>query len=609
VDRGDRLKSTSSPSRKTSGRPTFRSASERPLDPIPRHTAERALGQDLSAVRIHADVQPGDDRISAGADALTVGRDVYFRPGAYSPNTIAGRLLLAHELVHVGQQRVGTSTDAAAHGSGSRTSEIEADRLAAHVAAGDGAFGPPRASLPVGTVSTYKSFEHAQAGTIGTYIGPQEIPYVVKKGEMPPAIAARFGVPLAALLERNRDKLHTWTTPTGHRIRGFNAGATIVVPTGDLAPRTPKTGEAPTAAPIGVTAGGVAMDYGTAMAMADYYLTPEAMIGAPTAEMTVLRDLVTAEGKAPASVTEADWERATAGRPPTPAGTPRTYMDLNMANVEHFAPAKGASLQLKPGIDNRDSWHFYHNQALDTARAGDVNRALAINAFADHFLTDAFAAGHLFNKQAVMTAVAGRLTTAAQRETFANAIATTVMADVHANTVCRRFEGKKYGGWWQINDANRLSAVLQGIADQRPNVLPNAIAGSIHDALNTAGVDVTNSTKPPTSWTVKGDGSMEPTGLDVMRRAVALSYSQVVNIGGKVGAYDYATMDAAVWAYTPTPTTSGQASIDAQIARLVDPTSAAAIAGVATMVIANIEFLMDSAATVAPDRVRRAPAP
>src|SRR5262249_28683623 len=38
------------------------------------------------------------------ADALTVGRHIFFGPVRYAPDTRAGRALLAHELVHVRQQ-------------------------------------------------------------------------------------------------------------------------------------------------------------------------------------------------------------------------------------------------------------------------------------------------------------------------------------------------------------------------------------------------------------------------------------------------------------------------------------------------------------------------
>jgi hypothetical protein len=46
---------------------------------------------------------------SINALAFTVGNDIVFREGQYQPDTLAGRRLLAYELVHVIQQTVGLS--------------------------------------------------------------------------------------------------------------------------------------------------------------------------------------------------------------------------------------------------------------------------------------------------------------------------------------------------------------------------------------------------------------------------------------------------------------------------------------------------------------------
>src|SRR5690348_2695956 len=64
-----------------------------------------ALGDSLSDVRIHADSAAGALARSVSARAFTVGSDIFFGPGEYRPGTPAGRELLAHELVHVVQQR------------------------------------------------------------------------------------------------------------------------------------------------------------------------------------------------------------------------------------------------------------------------------------------------------------------------------------------------------------------------------------------------------------------------------------------------------------------------------------------------------------------------
>jgi hypothetical protein len=62
------------------------------------------LGHDFGRVRVHSDATAAETARAIGADAFTIGNDVAFAAGRYSPETPAGRRLLAHELVHVAQQ-------------------------------------------------------------------------------------------------------------------------------------------------------------------------------------------------------------------------------------------------------------------------------------------------------------------------------------------------------------------------------------------------------------------------------------------------------------------------------------------------------------------------
>jgi len=80
----------------------------RPLDADTRGFMERRLGQDLSEVRVHTDARAAASAVAIQARAYTSGRDVVFGNGEYQPSSETGKRLLAHELVHVGQQRAGT---------------------------------------------------------------------------------------------------------------------------------------------------------------------------------------------------------------------------------------------------------------------------------------------------------------------------------------------------------------------------------------------------------------------------------------------------------------------------------------------------------------------
>ena len=74
-----------------------------PLDPSTRDFMEPRLGADFREVRVHTDAEAAASARLMGAHAYTVGRDVVFAAGKFSPATAEGRALLAHELTHVRQ--------------------------------------------------------------------------------------------------------------------------------------------------------------------------------------------------------------------------------------------------------------------------------------------------------------------------------------------------------------------------------------------------------------------------------------------------------------------------------------------------------------------------
>ncbi len=71
---------------------------------------EGQFGQDFSQVRIHTDSEAADLCAETNARAFTVGSDIFFAPGEFSPESDSGRELLAHELTHVVQQGGTAST-------------------------------------------------------------------------------------------------------------------------------------------------------------------------------------------------------------------------------------------------------------------------------------------------------------------------------------------------------------------------------------------------------------------------------------------------------------------------------------------------------------------
>jgi outer membrane protein OmpA-like peptidoglycan-associated protein len=74
-----------------------------PLAPTVRARMQTRLGVPLTDVRIHADSHAAALAGTVGANALTIGQDVYFGSGAFAPESETGDELLAHELAHTVQ--------------------------------------------------------------------------------------------------------------------------------------------------------------------------------------------------------------------------------------------------------------------------------------------------------------------------------------------------------------------------------------------------------------------------------------------------------------------------------------------------------------------------
>ena len=78
-----------------------------PLPDSTRAFFEPRFGRDFGNVSIHADSRAADAADAAesiNARAFTVGKDIAFGAGQYSPDSLGGRRLLAHELTHTVQQ-------------------------------------------------------------------------------------------------------------------------------------------------------------------------------------------------------------------------------------------------------------------------------------------------------------------------------------------------------------------------------------------------------------------------------------------------------------------------------------------------------------------------
>lgn len=119
---------------------------EESLEALLAHAPVQALPRRLRRQMEAAFAQPFDDVLvhhtplahalneALGSQALTIGRHLLFRHGAYAPDTAPGRHLLAHELAHVVQKRLGRRSRSAM--AGAAALEREADRAAHAVSLG-----------------------------------------------------------------------------------------------------------------------------------------------------------------------------------------------------------------------------------------------------------------------------------------------------------------------------------------------------------------------------------------------------------------------------------------------------------------------------------------
>ena len=101
------------------------------VDPATRAYFEPRFGHDFSRVRVHADSASAASARWENSAAYTLGNDIFFGQGMYSPGTNSGRQLLAHELTHVVQQQ----NDRGDHAHGSNY-EAEAEEAGRRIAGG-----------------------------------------------------------------------------------------------------------------------------------------------------------------------------------------------------------------------------------------------------------------------------------------------------------------------------------------------------------------------------------------------------------------------------------------------------------------------------------------
>jgi uncharacterized protein DUF4157 len=103
------------------------------LDTSTRAFMEPRFGRDLGSVRVHFDSRAAASAKAVSALAYTVGNNIVFGTGQFSPQRSSGQRLLAHEITHVLQQTEGHSNTPPAYQLQRQTEEQEEESAKAVV--------------------------------------------------------------------------------------------------------------------------------------------------------------------------------------------------------------------------------------------------------------------------------------------------------------------------------------------------------------------------------------------------------------------------------------------------------------------------------------------
>jgi hypothetical protein len=371
---------------------------------------------------------------------------------------------------------------------------------------------------------------------------------------------------------------------------------------GDLFPDRLVVGRAP----------GVPFSYGQIIAMADFYATVDDLLAADPAELSRLKALIVRNtayyvgGKTdPAGdVGNEEWDRATGNR----------YLHLAEGNYDHFAPASLLDLpgtQTQP--DHRQRWEEHHRRALrekaalvlaHPASTPFAMAPLTVNAFGDHFLTDAFAAGHLVNKELLMARFRSRFFSGSALtpvgEEFFEKVADRAWTP-RVESAMSRLEPSSPPlcayGWClpvrpNIRTAGMFAEVLKQAAAAEPAKIANLAVKVLHDRLNRDGVDVVNDAGD--SWRLTGDGHLTARTLEIMRRAVDQSVANLDDGSILASNANHDPLVARVWRYTPRPTPASRVTLTRAVDTYTDPGSADFVAATADLINDQIDVLVQA---------------
>ena len=505
-----------------SGRPeSFAAGFGSDFSRVPVH-GSRLFGTGMPAVRLH----PENSRASGRVHAVTEGDHVYFAAGHFAPGTEQGDRLIAHELAHIAQQRrPGPLAPELA-------AELDADAAADAVLRGD--VPRIRARVAAGPPHAFESWEHRELGD--AYGGEN------RRIRLPNGVELTYGqvVALSGDLYRSPEAL----------LRAPRSEVEAVL-------RVMATERAEAAASPVHRPSQAESDANNA----DYELATRGRSHASPSATALAGDPAAASGPH-GEVREG--EHVESGAP----GAEASYLDLASSNLAHFSPENVslnwiAKHQLALDLA-RQAWRSRHPGAVPApmtpgrhpgtasaagaatsaglpattaaaakAAPGRPDPSAAVTpaglasaekaapndeqaeaqawlaaAFADHFLTDAFAAGHLVSGSAGRTL--GQKFFAANESAIEDACLKCAIADGMSSLPAEAII-------WA------LSHILAGRA-------PSLLLKTVHDYYNRSGVEVRNALGQV--WKTYGDAHLggSPDTLTMAKLATKASRDAVQDV-------------------------------------------------------------------------------
>lgn len=377
---------------------------------------------------------------------------------------------------------------------------------------------------------------------------------------------------------------------------------------------------------------GVLFSYGQIIAMADLYESVDQMMGDEVSKLTRLKELIgrstlyymtgetlrfwldTLYVSKFLDVSNEKWDDETHGR----------YLKLAEKNFEHFSPNflfKGTVLgnvAYKYG-NNKTEWERHHRWAIRAARdmffahpnvSLLLDWPLIINAFGDHFLTDAFAAGHMINKEMMIELFKKNFYNGKSLKPEATAFLKKLADKAFTGKVKEEFSKLETADFkWKfifpvghpdIYKADRFYEVLKGIAEQEPERIGNLVVKALHDWLNKHGIQVFNNAgdKP---WKLYGDQYLNTENLDIIRKAVQQSVDNIndpsifldkTNYPILGDYFNYEEYFSKVWKHVPQLTESSQKTLERLMEEYTSPNSDPLVDAVAEIITEQLDLLV-----------------